>query len=430
MLKNLSALLLITAFGLQSCSPAVSPTSNAKSINDNSTLDDIEKTTKDTLCLAAGDKDSDGDGVCDGDDKTDTGYDCSQDPKCLDGEHGDEYVTPEKSKWWIPVGAIAVAGAGATLVLHAKSGDWWWDDLLKGKPDADSNDMFTMAKDEKGDIKVWSQEKFFLQDGQLRNLFILQYTSAHGFDFEPYGGGKIAKGHDVVLCINSAFGFSTLSGLTSKATYYLGDYQKKEFTDALKDVKRTLPNFLNYCEERNGAFLALEDNQNDVYNVSAYPSRLLNSSKLEDLNNPGMDVNYVFESIPSHLADKDAEISYNRQNPNSPLSQSIHMRTSFKDLATDAAQQTKLDHYNGCADNTCRVQTFFGQVSTLPPTITAPVKTEINTNITDYKSVLPTYTSTFSNSLRIPLINSLCYSKWYKFENEAECASVNWADAH
>lgn len=389
--KKILALFFIAVFGLQSCSKGVSPTKGASSLNPNSTTTDVATTVNDVLCLEEGDSDSDGDGICDADDVDESGFDCSEDENCIDGEHGDEYVHPEKSKWWITVGSIAVGATGATLIAHKLTDDWWWNDIIKKKPDEGST-IFTVATDKNGQLGVESTEEFSNSGGSVFNLFNVKMKATNGYNLKDFGGDSIAKGENILVCIKSTFGFELQSGTTFKATYHLGDYQKSDYTKAIVGQHFTEEAFKSHCNEKGGAFLGLQDKQNgSTYTIFPIPSRLLNSSKTENLNSPAMDVNYIFKSLPTSDINSSTEIRYYRQNVQ--FTENITL-----DYVTKITDSVKIEEYNDCATDFCRAGIVFGTLTGRPKTEAKPDTAQLADNIEAYKNTIPSE-SVFDNDL-------------------------------
>lgn len=389
--KKLFALVMILAFGLQSCSKGVSPTPNAGDINPTSTQNDIAKKIKEVLCLEEGDEDSDGDGICDSEDKTDDGYDCSNDDKCIDGEHPDEYVHPEKSKWWLTTGIIAVGAAGATLAVKKSTGDWWWNDIIKDKPDADEG-IFVVATDKEGNIKVDSTEEFWNVGGEVYNLYKVKMAATNGYNLTNFEGGKVGKGENIIICIKSTFGYAQQSSTTFKATYYLGDYQKSDYVKAITGQGHGFSEEAVYqhCNEKGGAFLGLQDIQNGGnYTIYPIPSRLLNSSKAENLNNPAMDVNYVFKVLPASITSS-TEIKYYRQNVDFTDNISV-------DYTTKISDSDQITYYNNCTTNDCRASVVFGSLTGTPAVESKPDPVQLQKNIDGYNSTLKAPSEVFDN---------------------------------
>lgn len=359
--KILTALVL-ASFALQSCSQGVAPTPGLTDLTSTTSSSTIGDSIVENLCLTAG-GDTDGDGICDTDDVADDGTDCSQDAFCMDGTVGDEYVKPEKSKWWLWVGIPSVAILG-TFTAKIITGDWFWYQLK----DAVTEDqpIYQFSLDQAGNVEFDSNEKFFNEAGVVYNEFEIWAKGAHGYNLHEFEGPKIEEGGTMKICMNgklgtSAVGYVTEAGETShykvSATYTF----EKDYMTLTKQVLDE-SQFTALCEgDKLGIYLGLQQKDGKYY-VNAVPVRALNSLVSESLSTPALDVVYKFDSIPSSVVSGQT-ITYHRENPSDYTLKTLDYETVFSSTANISA-------YNSCANDACRTQVIFGNITGTEPTET------------------------------------------------------------
>lgn len=352
--KILTALVL-ASFALQSCSQGVAPTPGLTDLTSTTSSSAIGSSIVENLCLTAG-GDSDGDGICDTDDIADDGTDCSQDAFCMDGTVGDEYVKPERSKWWLWVGIPSVAILG-TFTAKIITGDWFWYQLK----DAVTEDqpIYDFSLDKSGNVEFDSSEKFYNEAGVVYNLFEISAQGAHGYNLHEFEGPKIEEGGNLKVCMKGKLGTSPIGYVTEagESAYYKvsATYTfEKDYMTVTKQVLNA-DQFASLCENRIGIFLGMEQADGNYY-VNAIPVRALNSLASESLSTPVLDVAYKINSLPATVSAGDI-ITYHRENPSNYTLKTLDYETIMSAASADA--------YNACADadNICKTQVIFGNIT-------------------------------------------------------------------
>lgn len=362
--KKMISLLALIAFVFEGCSRAVTPTGPG-SIDPNAGEKTLQTQITALICLQEGDADTDGDGICDGDDVSEEGYDCSQDANCIKPGMDDGLAKPEKSKWWLYVGGGLILAGGATLIAKAATGDWWWNEIGEDHSDAnDTNNLVKFYKQFNTSIDANSTEEFFSIGGETTPHGLMTTSMnadpAQGkwyYSLSPFDGPRIKRGSEVKTCLHGELGvqYQGSEGAVhrAKVTYYLDENYLK--TPKQEDMTSQAVDTL--CRSKKGYFLSYQTGDADAYYVTPIPSSLITTLNSESAT--AFSILYKFDSLPATV-NSGSSIAYCRINPDAPAltCASSDPKVSMKHVL-GFENQTAIDAYNGCANNQCRVEKIF-----------------------------------------------------------------------